>query len=89
MAANKPFGDEVNSLGMALALVNITPNNSADLSEAVRMIYVGVGGDVSVIDTRGNTAVHKNAASGSYLGPFSVSRVTVTNTTATNLIGYV
>lgn len=89
MAVNKPFGDEINSLGAALSMFAITTSDSNDLATSVRQIYVGVGGDVSVIDSKGNTVIHKNAATGSYLGPFNVVRVTTANTTATNLIGYV
>lgn len=86
---NKPFGDYTDFLGGALSLFPIIPNDSVDLATSVRMIYVGVSGDVSLIDTKGNTVVHKNANAGTYLGPFSVARVTSTNTTATNLIGYI
>ena len=87
--ANKPFGDEVNFLGAALSLVTIVPDDNTDLGNAVRMIYVGTGGDVVVIDSRGNTVTHKNAGSGSYLGPFSVTRVVSTGTSAGDMIGYV
>ena len=86
---NKPFGDEINSLGCALYLYDITPSDASDLPVATRLIYVGVGGDISLLDTRGNTVLHKNIASGSYLGPFYIARVLSTNTTASNLIGYV
>ncbi len=67
----------------------ITPDNTNELATVVRAIFVGVAGDVSVVDTAGNTVVHKNCAAGSYIGPFRVKQVTVSNTTATNLIGYV
>lgn len=89
MATNKPFGDEVNSLGMALYMFNLTPSDSAGLGDSVRQIYVGTGGDVSLVDARGNTVIHKNASAGTYLGPFNVVKVNSTGTTATNLIGYV
>ena len=89
MAANKPFGDSINQLGNALSLRTITPSDSIDMVDAVRMIYVGVSGDVNLVDSRGNTVLHKNVFAGSYLGPFSVMRVMATSTTATNLIGYV
>lgn len=73
----------------ALNLVEITPNDGTDLVKVVRSIYVGVGGDVCVIDTAGNTVTHKEAPQGGYIGPFAVARVKATGTTATNLIGYV
>lgn len=89
MPAAQPFStNQPSPISPALSMVAITTSDATDLTTAVRMIYVGVGGDVSVIDTAGNTVVHKNAPTGAYLGPFSVARVTATNTTATNLIGY-
>lgn len=87
--ATKPFGDEVNFLGSAISMFSITKHDTNELPSVVRMIYVGGSGDVSVVDTRGNTVVHKGVSSGSYLGPFNVLKVTSTNTTATDLIGYV
>lgn len=89
MPANKPFGDEINSLGMALSMFSITPHDTNELGNAVRMIYVGLGGDVNLTDSKGNTVLHKNAPTGSYLGPFNVVKVNASNTTASNLIGYV
>lgn len=85
-----PFADfQASPQSPAVSLVAITPNDSTDLATAVRSIYVGVGGDVCVIDTAGNTVTHVAAPQGGYLGPFHVARVKATGTTATNLIGYV
>jgi len=71
------------------SLVQITPNNSTDLTDNVRQIYCGVGGDITVV-TSGNTVVlFKNVLTGSVIGPFFVKRVNVTGTTATNLVGFV
>lgn len=68
-------------------LLNITPAD-ADMSYVCRQLYVGTGGTVVVRDTEGNVATHLNVASGTYLGPFSIDRVTAA-TTATGIIGYV
>jgi hypothetical protein len=73
----------------ALYMIAITPSDSDDLSIAIRQIYIGVGGNVTVVDTAGNTVTHINVAQGGYIGPFSVARVKATGTTATNLVGYV
>lgn len=73
----------------ALGFIVITPSDATDLTKVVRSIYVGVGGDVSLTDTTGVTAVHKNTSAGGYLGPFHVARVNATGTTATNLLGYI
>lgn len=73
----------------AIELRTITPSNTEDQPYVVRQIYVGVGGDVALMDTMGNSTVHKNVASGQYLGPFNIARVLVTGTTATDMVGYV
>jgi len=88
MPANKPFGDMVFVGGPALRLVAITPANS-DLTEVIRWIYVGGVGDVTVIDTVGNTVVFKAVPVGTILGPFYIAQVKSTGTTATQLVGFV
>ena len=65
----------------------ITPNNSADFSTlgVCRAIYVGVTGDISIIDDSGTTTVFVGVLGGSIL-PVQTSRVNVTGTTATSLV---
>ena len=70
------------------SLFAITPSDSAALPKLCRRIYVGVSGDVNLIDTKENTVLHKNCSAGSYLGDFNVYAVLATGTTATNLVGY-
>jgi hypothetical protein len=90
MAIDNPFGNTYDGTGQpALRVENITTNDSADQPSVYRMIYVGVGGDIKITDMVGNVVVHKNAAAGSYIGPFRCARVWTTGTTATNLLGYV
>jgi len=68
-------------------LLNITPAD-ADLTHVCRQLFIGNGGTVAVRDIYGNVAIHYNVASGTYLGPFQIDRVT-SATTATGIIGYV
>lgn len=90
MAAIDKFNSHAASpISPALSMAAITPSDSADLANVARMIFVGTGGNVVVVDTAGNTVTHKNVASGSYIGPFKVARVNATNTTATDMIGYI
>lgn len=90
MPATNPFNSHAKGpTSGAISLVAITPSDAADLANVVRMIYVGVGGDIAVIDTAGNTVTHVGVPQGSYIGPFQVARVKVTGTTASSLIGYV
>ena len=52
------------------------------------MLFIGTGGTVVVRDLFGNVAQHENVASGTYLGPFQIDRVTAA-TSATGIVGYV
>jgi hypothetical protein len=67
----------------------VTAHNSTNITGAGDrgfLIYVGVGGDVSVETIGGQTPiVFKNMASGTIL-PVRVVRVNSTNTTATNMV---
>lgn len=67
-------------------LVNITPSDSADLPDALRMLIIGTGGDVKITDPRGVTDVYALEA-GNY--PIRVSRIWATGTTATGLVGVI
>lgn len=73
----------------AMRVVAVTPNDSADMTYVARMLYVGTGGNVCLVDTSGNETTHKNVPSGSYLGPFKMARVKATNTTAADILAYV
>jgi hypothetical protein len=66
----------------------ITPSDSVALATAIRGIYVGGAGDVSVQNAAGTAVVFKAVPVGSVL-PVSTTRVNATLTTATLLIGLV
>jgi hypothetical protein len=70
-----------------MRLLAITPAD-ANLTYVCRMLFVGTGGTVVVRDLFGTVVTHNNVASGTYIGPFQVDRVTAA-TTATGIIGYV
>lgn len=90
MGATNPFSNfAAGPNSPALSLVAIVTSDTTDLVQTVRQIYVGVAGDVTVVDSQGNTVTHKNVPQGAYIGPFCVARVKATGTTATNLVGYV
>lgn len=89
IAANPLATQSSSIVAPAASMFAITPSDTDEVVTVVRAIFVGVAGDVSVIDTANNTVVHKNCAAGSYIGPFRVKQVKATGTTATNLVGYV
>lgn len=64
----------------------ITPNDSTDFTLGVcRAIYVGVGGDISLVDLSGETVVFAGVIAGSIL-PVQTARVNATDTTASSLV---
>ena len=88
MPAINPLSSQHPSLiTPAIRIIAITPAD-ADLSHVCRMLFIGTGGTVVVRDLFGNVATHENVASGTYLGPFQIDRVTAA-TSATGIVGYV
>jgi hypothetical protein len=70
----------------AASAAAITPNDSADLSNVTRGIYVGGGGNVKVdMNDTGTAVVFYNVPVGVVL-PIRAARVYSTGTTATNLV---
>ncbi len=71
--------------------VAVTPSAAA-LTDVTRCLFIGVGGDVQVTfmgidDQPGNTVVHKNVQSGTFL-PIRVTHVLATLTTATDIVAW-
>lgn len=64
----------------------ITPSDSTGLY--YRGIYIGVGGDVALMNKRGTAVTFKNMAAGIYY-PLSPIKVMATNTTATDIVGLI
>ena len=63
----------------------VTPKDTRKLGYIATSLYIGVGGDVEVVDVNGNTQIFKNAQTGSYIvGQFI--KVKRSNTTATNIL---
>jgi hypothetical protein len=64
----------------------ITPDDDTDLTQSVRAIWVGTGGDLVLMGADGNSETFKNVQSG-YLFVASPARVLATATTAEDLVG--
>lgn len=62
----------------------ITPSDATDLPEPM-LIYVGVAGNVALVDKDDNVIVY--AASAGAILPCLAKRVNATSTTATGLVG--
>lgn len=74
--------------GPAFSGFPITPDDSLDLPETTRAVYVGQGGDLAVVMASGAALVLADVTAGSLL-PLRVSRVLATGTTAGFLAGLV
>lgn len=75
----------------ARQLVTITPDDSNDLNQPVRGIYVGGGGDLNILaidDAVGNNKTLSAVPQGTFV-PVITKRVLSTGTTASLLIGLV
>ena len=66
----------------------VTPSDSVSFTRVVRQLYVGVGGNITVVNGDDSTATFTNVLGGSILGPFALKRVNATGTTATSIVGF-
>ena len=69
----------------AMNAAAITLSDSVNLAFASRGVYVGVGGNISVLMAGGSTVTFLGVFGGTIL-PIRINRVNLTNTTASNLI---
>ena len=70
----------------ARGLVVITPSDTGSLVNTARALYVGGAGNISIQPLEGAAVTLVGVPAGALL-PISVTRVNVTGTTATNLVG--
>ena len=78
----------VSDLNVATAGKAVTPNDTSDTAYSTgiaRSLYVGVGGNVTLIDYEGNVVLFTNVQSGQIL-PIAHRLVKTTGTTATNMV---
>jgi len=72
----------------AIGASAVTPNDSTDLSQPSRALFVGGAGNLTVDMTNGDNVVFTGVLAGSVL-PFRVKRVYSTGTTATNIVALI
>ena len=65
----------------------VTPNDSADLANVSRAIFVGGSGNLKVTTSGGDTVTLVGVVAGSII-PLRVSRVFVTDTTASDIVAF-
>lgn len=76
------------SNGPAIDAFDIVPNDSSDLPEITRALFVGQGGTIVAVTMEGTTITLQNVTSGAVL-PLRVSRILANGTTALSLVGLV
>jgi hypothetical protein len=74
--------------GPAAHAFAVTPNDSTDLSETTRALYVGVSGNVAAVMASGASATFSAVQAGTTL-PVRATRVLATGTTASSIVGLV
>lgn len=78
----------VNATFFAAQAFAIVPSTNAVTKFTSYGFYVGTGGDVNVVDSRGNTVLFKTVGTGREIRGVIISSVRATNTTATHIVGY-
>ena len=79
-------GTGYDSSGPGSRAVAITPDDSNDLADRTRGIYVGVSGDLSVILAEDTTAVTFVGLAAGVVHPIAAIRIRSTGTTATSIV---
>ena len=74
--------------GSATDWFNITPNDSIDMTQTTRAIYVGATGNITANSINGTILTLVSVPQGTIL-PVRVNRIFASNTTAANLVGLI
>lgn len=65
----------------------VTPDNSTNFTNAARWLFVGSTGNAEIVTLGGETVLHKGLVGGNVYRIACV-RVNISNTTATNMVGW-
>lgn len=80
-----PANNPINSAQPGEFATAVTTSDSVSFSVLPRALYIGTGGDATLLLPAGNTVVFKNLSSGTIL-PVRASRVNATGTTAADIV---
>jgi len=70
----------------ARSVVAVTPNDSTDLTDVAKALYVGGAGNISLIAADDSAAVTVTGVTAGSILPIRAKRVRATSTTATNIL---
>lgn len=76
------------NLSVGRKAIALTPSNSANFSASVRAVYVGVGGNIVLVNPDSTTCTLVDVPQGTIV-PTEAIRVNSTGTTASSLVGFV
>lgn len=88
MVANPNSASSIAGLSPARHATAVTPDNTTKLATNSRALYIGTGGDVTVLMVEGATVTFTAVPSGTTL-PICIQRVNSTGTTATNIVALI
>ena len=67
----------------------VTPHASTNFPQEVRQLYVGVAGNVQVVNLDDTVVTFQSVNAGTSLGPFYIKRVNATGTTASAIVAFI
>lgn len=70
----------------ASAAAAVTPSDSVNLNPGCVALYVGTGGNISVLPTMGDVAVTLTGVGDGSVIPIKAKRINATGTTASNIV---
>jgi hypothetical protein len=76
------------NLSVGRRAVALTPSNTVNFPASMRAIYVGVGGDITLVNPDGSICLFVNVPQGALI-PAECKRINATGTTASSLVGFV
>lgn len=80
-----PTSEVYGTTGPADYAAAVTPSDAVDLTKFARSLYIGTGGDLTVLMPDGASVLFKAVIGGTIL-PVRIRRVLATGTTASNLV---
>lgn len=85
MTVNNLYGGQgIQLLGQARSSFSVTMSDTVSFHTVAKALYIGVSGDLSVVNADGNTQVFKNVPVGIFT--HQVQRVNATGTTASEIV---
>ena len=81
-----PSTQEINPSPLVFA---VTPHASTNFPQEVRQLYVGVAGNVAVVNIDDTVVTFQNVNAGTSLGPFYIKRVSAIGTTSTGIVAFI